>query len=129
MNQKPASVVTRNPLQAAFDRFQVSAPDVFDCTSLGMHQAQHRYLEIKLRRAFDYAWRAAKQNVNDRAELARANQLPPNQKEKCARCARTAWVVFPLYRRCQNCGWIQEAPPGMKWTVKLEEEPKNHEKS
>jgi hypothetical protein len=37
-------------------------------------------------------------------------------------CKHEAWIVFPLFKRCQNCGKIEDTLEGWKWLAHLSRE-------
>lgn len=41
---------------------------------------------------------------------------------ECPTYCSDAWILFPLYRRCQNCGRIESAPDGWRWLKELAKE-------
>ena len=51
--------VVRHPVVEAYDKYREANPQIFDCTTLNMHPAHHRYLANRLQDAFESGWKAA----------------------------------------------------------------------
>lgn len=52
--------LVRNPVSEAYDQYRTDNPQIFDCTTLNMHPAHHRYLANRLQDAFESGWKAAR---------------------------------------------------------------------
>ena len=55
----PNNALERHPVCVAYDVFRHANPQLFDCTTLNMHPAHHRYLANRLQEAYESGWNAS----------------------------------------------------------------------